>query len=149
MLVGIISDTHGRFPEWVMAAFQGVDLIMHAGDVGSVAVLDELETIAPVRAVRGNMDQAPELSALPSHIWQHVDGLDALMVHEPEHAHALLASAHADVLVVGHTHRPRIALSGTTLVVNPGSASRSVGEGCSVALLRVAEGRASAEIVRE
>ena len=148
MLVGVISDTHGVLPTWVGPIFEGVDLIMHAGDVGAVAVLDELELIAPVIAVRGNMDSATELAPLPDHARRVEAGVRLLMVHEPGHVRWLLASLPADVVIVGHTHRPRVQRDGY-LTVNPGSASRSVGEGHSVALLRIAEGVAEAEIVRE
>ena len=149
MLIGVISDTHGSLPNWVAPAFEGVDLIVHAGDVGSAAVLDELGLTAPVVAVRGNMDSAPELSSLPEYVRRVEDGIRILMVHEPSHVRSLLASSPADVVVIGHTHRPLVEGSGGYLTLNPGSASRSVGDGHSVALLRIEDGLPRAEIVME
>ena len=126
-----------------------VDLIIHAGDVGRAAVLDELGCIAPVVAVRGNMDSELDVSALPDHRRLELGGVCVLVVHKPEHVRSLVAANDVGIVIVGHTHRPRIDASGRYLIVNPGSASRSVGEGRSVALLRVEGGRPRAEIVRE
>jgi uncharacterized protein len=149
MLIGVISDTHGTLPKWAEDVFGGVDLIVHAGDVGRSLVLDELECIAPVVAVRGNTDWSEELSALPDHKRLDLDGVRVLVVHEPAHVRSLIAVASADVVIVGHTHRPRVQRSGEYLILNPGSASHSRGEGHSVALLRAEEGVARGEIVRE
>ena len=149
MLIGVISDTHGSLPKWIPEVFKGVELIMHAGDVGATSVLDELELIAPVVAVRGNMDSAPGLSSLPEYVRRVEDGVRILEVHDPSHARSLLASSPADVVIVGHTHRPMVRRGEGYLMLNPGSASRSVGAGHSVALLRIEDGLASAEIVWE
>ena len=124
MLVGLISDTHGLMRPEALAALSGVDLILHAGDVGAPAVLDALWAIAPVHAVRGNVDLAGgELRDV-----QHLR-LDGVRVHL-SHGHelgsptpaALVARYDADVIVYGHTHRPLVTHVGPTLVVNPGAA---------------------------
>ena len=124
MLVGLISDTHGLMRPEALAALSGVDLILHAGDVGAPAVLDALWAIAPVHAVRGNVDlDGGELRDV-----QHLR-LDGVRVHL-SHGHelgsptpaALAARYDADVIVYGHTHRPLVTHVGPTLVVNPGAA---------------------------
>jgi putative phosphoesterase len=124
-LVGLISDTHGLVRPDVHRALAGVELILHAGDVGGDDVLDELGLIAPVRAVCGNTDP-PGTSRL-------TDALDltlgALRVHV-SHGHEvgsptaarLLARYDADVIVYGHTHRQLVTREGGRLVVNPGAA---------------------------
>jgi uncharacterized protein len=124
MLVGLISDTHGLMRPEALAALSGVDVILHAGDVGAPAVLDALWGIAPVHAVRGNVDLAGAgLRDL------HSLQLDGVRIHL-SHGHelgsptpaALAARYQADVIVYGHTHRPLVTQVGPTLVVNPGAA---------------------------
>ena len=149
MRIGVVSDTHGSLPDWVTAAFSGVDHIIHAGDVGSSFVLDLLEATASVAAVRGNTDQSDELSSLPHHLRLKLGGLAVLVVHEPHDVRRLIAEAPADVVITGHTHRPRVQTSGEVLYVNPGSASRSRGEGHSVAILTLEDGEARASIVTD
>ena len=124
IIVGLISDTHGQLRPAVLDVFAGVDLILHAGDVGRLAVLDSLRDLAPVRAVRGNVDaNEPRLAA-------SIDcELAGTRVHV-SHGHelgsptpaALTARYSADVIVYGHTHRALITTERGTLVVNPGAA---------------------------
>ena len=150
MLVGLISDTHALIRVEALAALHGVELILHAGDVGGYAVLRELRAIAPVHAVFGNIDD-PVLG-LP----QRLDlTLAGLMVHV-SHGHEvgsptpdkLLHTYPADVIVFGHTHKPLIESRGATLIVNPGAAGpRRFNLQPSVGLLRIQNGQASAEIV--
>ena len=94
MLIGVISDTHGTLPRWVEEAFAGVDLIIHAGDVGRSAVLDELGCIAPVVAVRGNMDSNSTSRRCPT-IAPRTRGVRVLVVHKPEHVRSLVAATDA------------------------------------------------------
>ncbi len=107
-----------------MDLFQGVELILHAGDVGSGAVLRGLESIAPVEAVQGNVDSDDLF--LPRTYASQIDGLDILVTHGNELGSPtpdkLAARYRADVIVFGHTHRPIIRRLGPTLVVNPGAA---------------------------
>ena len=111
MLIGLIADTHGLMRPEALQALGGVDVILHAGDVGGPAVLDALWTIAPVHAVRGNVDTAgAELKG---------EGVPELGSPTPA---ALAARYRADVIVYGHTHRPLVTHVGPTLVVNPGAA---------------------------
>jgi uncharacterized protein len=124
-LVGLISDTHGLLRPGVFDALAGVELILHAGDVGDDAILDELESIAPVRAVCGNTD-APGNPRLPE---ERIVTVGSMRVHV-SHGHEvgaptpqkLLRRYDADVLVYGHTHRSLVVEAGGRWVVNPGAA---------------------------
>jgi putative phosphoesterase len=124
VLVGLIADTHGLMRPEALRALRGVDAILHAGDVGDRKVLDSLGTIAPVRAVYGNVDVEDGLLAAS------IDCvLDGVRVHV-SHGHELgsptpekLAARYAaEVIVFGHTHRALMQPIGSTLVINPGAA---------------------------
>lgn len=149
--VGLIADTHGLVRPDVHDALAGVALILHAGDVGGTAVLEELGLIAPVRAVWGNTDP-PGLPGLVEALSLTVDGV---RIHV-QHGHELgrptpaqvLAAYPEDVLVYGHTHRQAVLEAGGRLVVNPGAAGpRRFDLLPSVAILTIADGRASAEVI--
>lgn len=130
MRIGIISDTHGLLRPEVFEVFSGVDLILHAGDVGPPEILDDLRTIAPVHAVWGNTDGFELRQGLPEVLEQEIEGLSFLMVH----GHQLgaptpekLTDRWPDALVViyGHTHRPLLTLIDQVVtVMNPGGAGQ-------------------------
>src|SRR5215813_4219002 len=125
MLIGLIADTHGLLRPEIATVFAGVDLIVHAGDVGARDVLAQLTAIAPVEAVSGNVDDRhdpmlPRQRTIPlGAITLHVSHGDE--VGRPTPA-LLLARYDADVVVYGHTHRPLILRADGRLVVNPGAA---------------------------
>jgi putative phosphoesterase len=149
--IGLIADTHGMVRPAVHEALAGVELILHAGDVGGADVLDELALIAPVEAVSGNTDP-PGDPRLKREIVREIAGLAIHVSHGHELGHptpaALLARYAADVLVYGHTHRQLVVRSGERLVVNPGAAGpRRFDLLPSVARLTIARGRAEVEIV--
>jgi uncharacterized protein len=125
MVVGLIADTHGLVRPEIFPALAGVELILHAGDVGGHAVLSELSVIAPVRAVFGNTD-APGEPDLAPHLALKVEGRTIHVSHGHEVGSPspakLLARYTADVIVYGHTHKPVVERAGTRLVVNPGAA---------------------------
>ena len=150
-VVGLISDTHGMLRPDVFTALAGVDLILHAGDVGGDDILDELAAIAPVHAVYGNTDPAghPRLSA---RIERDLGGVRIHVSHGHEVGsptpEKLLAVYEADVIVYGHTHKGLISRHGERLVVNPGAAgARRFHLLPSVALLRIDAGHADAELI--
>jgi len=150
-VLGLISDTHGLVRAEVHTALAGVELILHAGDVGGDEVLDELSLIAPVVAVYGNTD-APGRPRLAGEIVRAFDGVTVHVSHGHEVGSptpAKLLARHAgDVLVYGHTHRPLIVRAEGRLVVNPGAAGpRRFDLTPSVARLTIANGEASAELV--
>jgi putative phosphoesterase len=150
-VVGLVSDTHGLLRSDIFTALAGVDLILHAGDVGGDDILDGLAAIAPVHAVYGNTDPAghPRLGA---RIERDVGGVSIHVSHGHEVGsptpEKLLAAYAADVIVYGHTHKGLIARHGARLVVNPGAAGpRRFHLLPTIALLRIHDGRADAELI--
>jgi len=151
MIIGLISDTHGLVRPEVFNALAGVELILHAGDVGGRPVLDELAVIAPVRAVFGNTDVAGE-PGLDDRIEMTVGGRTIHVSHGHELGaptpSRLLARYRADILVYGHTHKPLVERAGPRLVINPGAAGpRRFNLKPSVARLTIAGADADAEII--
>jgi putative phosphoesterase len=150
-VIGVISDTHGLLRPDVHDALAGVELILHAGDVGGDEILDELSLIAPVRAVYGNTD-APGQPRLAEAIDMTVDGVSIHVSHgheigSPQPA-KLLERYSADVVVYGHTHRPLIAKAEHRLVLNPGAAGpRRFDILPSIARLTITNRRAEAELI--
>ena len=149
--IGLISDTHGLVRPGVHTALAGVALILHAGDVGGDEVLDELELIAPVRAVYGNTDPRDH-RGLKDSIDMVINGLRVHVSHGHElrrpTPELLAATYHADVIVYGHTHRQLVERIGNVLVVNPGAAgARRFDLEPSVARLRIDGGTASVTFV--
>ena len=149
--IGLISDTHGLVRASVHQVLAGVELILHAGDVGGDAVLDELELIAPVLAVYGNTDEEkdPRLSA---EIEQAVGGVRIHVSHGHETGSPtparLIERYSADVIVYGHTHRQMVTLADGRLVINPGAAgARRFKLEPSVGVLTISGGRAEIELI--
>ena len=150
-VVGLISDTHGMVRASVHDALAGVELILHAGDVGGDAILDELEVIAPVLAVYGNTD-APIDPRLAASIEREIGGVRVHVSHGDELGsptpEKLLERYSADVIVYGHTHKQLVVRADGRLVVNPGAAgARRFKLEPSVARLTIADGRAEVELV--
>jgi hypothetical protein len=124
-VVGLISDTHGLVRPDVHTALNGVELIIHGGDVGGDAILDELALIAPVRAVCGNTDP-PGDPRLPQALELDLGGVRIHVSHGHETGgptpEKLLARYDADVIVYGHTHKALVISVDGRWVVNPGAA---------------------------
>jgi uncharacterized protein len=152
MLVGLVSDTHGLIRPEIFTALAGVDLILHAGDVGGHGVLTELSAIAPVRAVYGNTD-SPGEPGLEATLRFDIEGRSIHVSHGHElsgspTADRLLARYTADIIVYGHTHKPLVERAGPRLVVNPGAAGpRRFKLQPSVARMTVNAARVDVEIV--
>jgi uncharacterized protein len=144
--IGVISDTHGELHPRVREIFDGVDLIVHAGDVGGPHILVELEAIAPVVVARGNTDTGSWAHSLPDRASFRVGDVVGVVVHDPRHAVVPDAAA---IIISGHTHRPVVERRHGALHLNPGSASDSRCRGAreSVALLQVGSGEPTARIV--
>lgn len=124
MKIAIISDTHGLLRPEALAAIQGVELILHAGDIGSAEILSQLAQIAPVHAVRGNNDlDLPWAKDLPDHLILDLNGWQTLLIHDIADVPALLDS-HTRLIITGHSHKPLIEWRGERLYLNPGSAGR-------------------------
>jgi putative phosphoesterase len=128
MRLGIISDTHGRLRPEVFEVFAEVDRILHAGDVGTKDLLDQLESIAPVLAVWGNTDGFDIRNRVPEAVVTRIEGFDFVLVHghqlgvpTPEKLNA--AYPEAQVIIYGHTHRPvLVTVDQVVTVMNPGGA---------------------------
>jgi uncharacterized protein len=147
-VVGVISDTHGLLRPEAVAALTGVDLIVHAGDIGSAAILDELGKIAPVLAVRGNNDREPWAASIPDVVTTSVAGVRLCVVHERKRFQGDRTGSGADVVISGHSHRPSVERGPGGLWLNPGSAGpRRFTLPISVARLHLGPGGARAEIV--
>ena len=128
MRLGVISDTHGLLRPEVFDAFAEVDHILHAGDIGSLELLAELEALGPVTAVYGNTDGFDLRNRVPRVARVELDGFDIVVTHgdqfgspTPEKLNA--AYPEAQILVYGHTHRPLLTIVDVVVtVMNPGSA---------------------------
>ncbi|HET7613152.1 MAG TPA: metallophosphoesterase family protein [Gemmatimonadaceae bacterium] len=150
-IIGLISDTHGLVRAGVHEALSGVELILHAGDVGGDAILQELRLIAPVRAVFGNTD-VPGDPALVERIDLEVGGVHLHVSHGHEIGSptpAKLAERYdADVVVYGHTHQQLVTRIDGRLFVNPGAAGpRRFNLKPSVGRLTIVGGRAEVDII--
>lgn len=159
MRIGVISDTHmprrgNSLPAFVRDAFKDVEMILHAGDIKDQSVLDELNQLAPTRAVAGNMDSQALVEQLGQQQLLEINGLQVGLMHghvgegrTPERR-ALNAFPDADVIVFGHTHQPYRDRYGKQLLLNPGSATepRSAPRP-SVAILTIDETGASATFI--
>jgi len=151
-VVGLISDTHGLLRPEVHEALAGVELILHAGDVGGDDILIELEQIAPVHAVYGNTDP-PGHQRLAASLEETVGGVRLHVSHGHEVGaptpDKLLATYVADVIVYGHTHKPLVVNAGGRWVVNPGAAGpRRFDLVPSVARMTIRDGAVSVDLVQ-
>ncbi|RLC15630.1 MAG: metallophosphoesterase [Deltaproteobacteria bacterium] len=124
VVVGVISDTHGILVPAAIKALHGVDLIIHAGDIGNAGIMDELNSIAPVVAVRGNMDMSEDLRELPE--TEAIQVGDALLyiIHDINKLDIAPSKADFDAVIFGHLHYPSVAKHSGVLFLNPGSAAQ-------------------------
>jgi len=153
MKIGIISDTHGLLRAQVFELFDGVEHILHAGDVGDPAILDELAAIAPVTAVWGNVDGFDIRTRTTEIATVELDGVRTAVIHgmqfgSPTPRKVAAALPDAGLVVFGHSHRPLIERVGATLAVNPGSAGRQrFRDPVCVALADIVDGEVTARLV--
>lgn len=148
VLVGVLSDTHGLLRPSAFDALSDCDRILHAGDVGKPAILAALGDLAPVVAVRGNVDYGPGLDDLPSEASGDFDGLVWKMIHRREDIPERWFSE-ARLVVHGHTHRPLLERRGGCLVLNPGSCGpRRFHLPATLAILRVDGGDVVPRIIQ-
>jgi putative phosphoesterase len=156
--IGVISDTHipkhgARLPDTVLRHFEDVELILHAGDLSTLAVLDQLSAYAPVEAVRGNVEQQEVVMNLPITRTLVVGGCEIGIVHildDREHyfRNARIEFQTARVVVFGHSHIPWVEDRDGMLLLNPGSAmERRRQPTCTIARLTITDGEPSAEII--
>ncbi|WP_378949399.1 metallophosphoesterase family protein [Paracoccus sp. R86501] len=120
--IGVISDTHGLLRPEALAALDGVNRILHAGDIADPTHLETLARIAPVTAIRGNIDRGDWAEALPEAVTLTIGGLRVHMIHDRKTLRADPDAEGWDVVISGHSHKPGIEDSGSTLWLNPGAA---------------------------
>ncbi len=147
--VGIISDTHGLLRPEAVEALQGSEFIVHAGDIGSAEIIEELSEIAPVTAVHGNIDKDETRSLYPHDAVLKVSGCHIYVLHIIDELKIDPAAAEFQVVVFGHSHKPVIERKGSVLYVNPGSAGpRRFSLPVTVATLIVGDDGFDAHILR-
>ena len=122
MLVGVISDTHGLLRPEAVAALRGVEHILHAGDVGDIAVLEKLRAIAPVTAIRGNVDVSGACAELPATDVVELGGKLFYLVHSVHDLDINPGAAGVAMVVSGHSHKASVTARAGVIYFNPGSA---------------------------
>ena len=122
MRLGVLSDTHGLLRPEVLPALAGVDYILHAGDVGNPEILDRLREVAPVTAIRGNIDRSGPCAELPSTEAIELGGHLFYLVHALPDLDLNPKAAGIAAVIYGHSHKPSITWKDGVLYVNPGSA---------------------------
>lgn len=154
MIIGVLSDTHGDLHPRLLPLFReaGVELILHAGDVGRYSVLQQLHSLAPVTAVCGNVDTDGNVALLPAQASLELDGVTIYMTHiggKPGAWLPRLPMPRPHVAICGHSHTPLLERIGETLFLNPGAAGTRprFNIPLSAAILHLSEGTASAELV--
>ncbi|HEU4775177.1 MAG TPA: metallophosphoesterase family protein [Telluria sp.] len=146
--IGLISDTHGLLRPEALAALAGCDHIVHGGDIGGQAILDQLAAIAPLTAVRGNNDFQAWATAVPDTARVTIAGLNLFAVHDIATIGLDPAAEGIDVVIYGHSHKPLAERRGAVLYLNPGSAGpRRFSLPVSVAQLTVDKGEIAARII--
>jgi putative phosphoesterase len=121
-MIGIISDTHGLLRPEAVERLAGVDHILHAGDIGTAEVIEGLRRIAPVTAIRGNVDLGDWAAAYPQTARVTLGGRSFYLLHDRKALDLDPVAAGIDVVVSGHSHQPKVETVDGVLYLNPGSA---------------------------
>jgi len=156
--IGVLSDTHipqrgARLPDMALRHFEDVELILHAGDLSTLSVLDQLSAYAPVEAVQGNVEQQEVVMALPIKRTLVVGGCEIGLVHilgERKHYRrsARQEFPTARVVIFGHSHIPLLEDADGLMLINPGSAmDRRQQPTCTISVLTITDGQPTAEII--
>jgi uncharacterized protein len=150
MKIGVVSDTHGLLRPEVAPALSGVDHILHLGDVGKISILKELEKIAPVTAIRGNIDREGPCAELPETEVVIAEGRYFYMLHNLNTLHLDPAAGKFAAVLFGHTHVPNFHKRKGVLYFNPGSCGpRRFELPVTIGVLRIGpEGELEAKIVQ-
>jgi putative phosphoesterase len=148
MRIGAISDTHGLLRPEAVTALAGVDHILHAGDVGDARILDALRAIAPVTAIRGNIDTSGPCAALPATELVELGGTVFYLLHDVKQLDLDPGSASISVVLSGHSHKPLIEHRRGVLFLNPGSAGpRRFSLPIALAMVTLGDGAPRAEVI--
>jgi len=147
MRIGVVSDTHGLLRPEVLPALAGCDAILHAGDVGEIEILRSLETIAPVTAIRGNIDTEGPCASLPETEMVTLGGCTFYLLHSARALDLDPSAAGVCVVVSGHSHSPSVHERGSVIYLNPGSAGpRRFGLPVTIAYVMLDDSSVRAEI---
>jgi uncharacterized protein len=148
VILGVISDTHGLLRPEAIEALRGSDRILHAGDVGAAEILEALAQIAPVTAIRGNVDTDAWARALPKTEVVTAGGVSIYILHDLGQLDLKLGAAGFRVVVYGHSHQPKIEEKNGVLYFNPGSAGpRRFNLPVSLGKLLIREREVRAELI--
>jgi len=148
MRVGVISDTHGLLRAEALRALGGVEHVLHAGDVGDASILDALRKIAPVTAIRGNIDRVGACAQLPATEMVELGGVSFYLLHDVKELDLDPGSAGIGVVVSGHSHKPSVEKKKGVVYLNPGSVGpRRFSLPITLAMVTVENGDVKAEIV--
>jgi putative phosphoesterase len=148
VIIGIISDTHGLLRPGALAALQGCDYIIHAGDIGDPQILDKLAAIAPLTAVLGNIDHGAWANKIPTTNVLEVGEISINVLHNLQELDLKPEAAKFAAVVYGHSHVPKQEWKNGVLYFNPGSAGpRRFRLPLSVGRLRIKDGRIDAKIL--
>lgn len=120
--IGLISDTHGLLRKEALDALRGSDLILHAGDIGKPEILDELRKLAPVVAIRGNVDTSPWAKKLNETELVETAAANFYLIHNINELDVIPSAAGIHIVLFGHSHQPARYEKGGVLYINPGSA---------------------------
>lgn len=146
--IGLISDTHGLLRKSAVKALAGVDMIIHAGDIDTPDIISFLNRIAPVFAVRGNMDRPSENLRLPVYEIVEIGTVSVYVRHDLDRLDLDPAAAGFHVVVFGHSHRPEVRYNEGVLYINPGSAGpRRFTLPISVGILKIEDGVITPKII--
>ncbi len=153
--IGVISDTHGLLRPSILKHLKNIDLIIHAGDFDTMQVLDELETIAPLAGVRGNMDHCAWASGIPDSRVINVGGISIYVLHNLHYfRNGAIENGQEDrqidIIVFGHTHQPHYKKQNGLVLLNPGAAGhRRLDYPISMALLKIQAGNVDVRFLTE
>jgi uncharacterized protein len=148
VIIGVISDTHGLLRPGALAALQGCDYIIHAGDIGDPQILDKLAAIAPLTAVLGNIDHGAWANKIPTTNVLEVGEISIYLLHNLQELDLKPEAAKFAAVVYGHSHVPKQEWKNGVLYFNPGSAGpRRFRLPVSVGRLRIKDGRIDAKIL--
>lgn len=148
MLIGVISDTHGLLRPEALRTLAGVEYILHAGDVGDIAILERLRKIAPVTAIRGNVDVAGPCAELPETEVVELGEKLFYLVHSVRDLDINPAVAGVSMVISGHSHKPEVTVKDGVIYFNPGSAgARRFSLPVTVGIVTVGDDELEASVV--
>jgi hypothetical protein len=148
VVIGVLSDTHGLLRSEALAALRGSDYIIHAGDIGDPIIVKKLRELAPVTAIRGNVDREAWAKKIPATDVLEVGGISIYVLHNLQQLELKPEAAGFGVVVYGHSHMPKQEMRNGVLYFNPGSAGpRRFQLPVTTGRLTVQDGKVTAEIL--